>query len=73
MPGGKIVAEVAPPGTPASSSVVRLRCDCATSAPFAWAVLGAEGVAEVSERAGLRVDLVEDLGGRWAAVIREEP
>lgn len=70
-PGGRAVVEVAAPGTLARSWQVRLECPCASSEPFAWAVVGADDIGAIGCRAGFRQLALHDVGGRWAAVLEE--
>jgi SAM-dependent methyltransferase len=66
-PGGRVVAEVAAPGTPSGPLTVRLQAGEEAGPWFPWARLGADGVAGVAAAAGLRVEGVECRGGRWFA------
>jgi SAM-dependent methyltransferase len=66
-PGGRVVAEVAAPGTPSGALTVRLEAGGETGPWFPWARLAADDVARVAVGARLRVEGVECLGGRWFA------
>jgi len=67
-PRGRVVADVAPPGTGLRRGEVRLTAGGLTSEPFPWSVVGADAVAEVGTEAGFAVD-THDLGERWVAVL----
>jgi SAM-dependent methyltransferase len=69
-PGGRVVAEVAAPGTPSGPVTVRLELGGEAGAWFPWARLAADGVATVARDAGLHPEAVEDEGGRWFAWLR---
>ncbi|HEY6934527.1 MAG TPA: class I SAM-dependent methyltransferase [Marmoricola sp.] len=71
VPGGQVVLEVTPPGVRAGSDLVRLHCACASSPPFAWAVVGVEQVPELAERTGFRIARHLELGDRRVTVLRE--
>ena len=68
-PGGRVVADLAPPGAGLRRSLVTLECDGRRSSPFPWATVGAECVAELSVGAGLRLSRVRQHEGRWFAVL----
>ncbi len=67
-PGGRVVADVAPPGTGLRRGEVRLTAGGLTSEPFAWSVVGADAVGAVGADAGFSTD-VRDVGDRWVAVL----
>jgi len=64
-PQGRVVVEVAPPGTAASTHQVHLEVEGRLSFPFGWAVLGPEALCELAVRASLRMLSVTDHGGRY--------
>lgn len=66
-PGGAVLAELDPPGTP--SGPVRLRLDDGrrTSAPFRWARVAADAADGFAAAAGLGVADVWSDTGRWFA------
>jgi SAM-dependent methyltransferase len=70
--GGRVVADVAPPGTGLRRGEVRLTAGGLTSEPFPWSVVGADAVAEVGTEAGFAAD-THDLGERWVAVLEAAP
>ncbi|MBF4766446.1 class I SAM-dependent methyltransferase [Nocardioides agariphilus] len=69
-PGGRVVADVAPPGTGWHTGTVRLTSGGMTSEPFPWAVVGADALGEVATRAGFSARTL-DLDGRWVGVLQE--
>lgn len=66
-PGGRVVAEVAAPGTPSGPVIVRLELGARAGAWFPWARLAADAVRPVAAAAGLRVDEVAAEDERWFA------
>ncbi len=69
-PGGRVVLDVAAPGTGVRVLQVRLVVGPVTSAPFPWAVVGADALDPFAAAAGLDVHRVADRRGRWFAVLR---
>ncbi|WP_051552029.1 class I SAM-dependent methyltransferase [Nocardioides sp. URHA0020] len=69
-PRGRVVAEVAPPGTPHTVDWATLECDDERHV-IRWSVVGIEDVDRIAHEAGLAV--VERLrsGERWFAVLEE--
>lgn len=63
--GGRIFAELAPPGVPTRVLSVRLEHDGGAGPPFPWAVVSVDGIAELADAAGLAVVDVWQGGGRW--------
>jgi SAM-dependent methyltransferase len=70
VPGGRVVADVAPPGTGLRSGTVQLAAGGLTSEPFSWAVVGADAVDEVAVRAGFTAR-THSLGRRWVSTLHE--
>ena len=65
---GQVVAEVQPPGTGWRRLTARLERDGLTSAPFAWAVVGADAVGGLARQAGLALTAMHETpSGRWFA------
>lgn len=64
-PGGLVLAEVAAPGESSGPLRVRVERGRVAGPWFPWAVVGADGWADVVIAAGLRPDGVERTGGRW--------
>ncbi|WP_257426890.1 class I SAM-dependent methyltransferase [Nocardioides carbamazepini] len=67
--GGRIVAEVEPPGRPTGSADVQLACPCASTTYFPWGRVGVDGLAALANRANLTVRAVDRYDGRWCAVL----
>ena len=70
-PRGRVVAEVAPPGTPCTVGWASLRWGEDVSDPIPWSVLGVDDLAAVAAEVGLDVLDVHRLGERWCAVLEE--
>jgi SAM-dependent methyltransferase len=66
---GRVVVDLALPGSGQLRHVLELECGGLRSAPFPWTVLGPECLPGVAGAAGLRVDAVHDHDGRWFAVL----
>ena len=66
-PGGTIVVEVEPPGQGWRTRRVRLERDGDESPWFAWAIVGADAIADVARAAGVHVQRVDRSGVRWFA------
>lgn len=69
-PRGRVVVELAPPGTTVRHGWARLRFDDITR-PFRWSVVGVDGIDQVAAHAGLRPAALHEFGGRWCAVLEE--
>ncbi|MDN5893047.1 MAG: class I SAM-dependent methyltransferase [Nocardioides sp.] len=68
-PRGRIVMEVAAPGVGSGSWQVSLECDGRRSAPFSWAVVDADDVADLAAEAGLRVACCHPHDDRWCVLL----
>lgn len=68
-PGGSVIAEVEAPGTRGWRGRVAITDDHRTSDPFAWAVVGADDLAPLAERAGLAVAETWTEENRWFACL----
>jgi SAM-dependent methyltransferase len=68
---GRVVADVAPPGTGLRAGEVRLSAGGLTSVPFPWAVVGADAIPAVAADAGFVAETIE-LDGRWVAVLQAD-
>ena len=68
-PDGRVVAELAAPGTAMRSGWAELHCEGSTSAPVPWCELGVDDVDDVAAAAGLLVGEVVRFGERWCAVM----
>jgi SAM-dependent methyltransferase len=67
---GRVVADLAPPGTGLRSGEVRLTAGGLTSEPFPWSVVGADAIDEIALEAGFRAE-THQLGDRWVCVLHE--
>lgn len=67
---GSVVAELSAPGTGLRRERVQLRVQGRLSAGFDWAHLGADVIGPVAEAAGLELASLDEVAGRWAAVLR---
>ena len=73
-PGGRVIAEVADTGTGLVRERRQFRVDGRLSAPFDWAVVGLDAIAEVAADAGMRVIATSSAGGRHTAtMVRTSP
>jgi SAM-dependent methyltransferase len=66
---GRILAELAPPGTHGGAREVRLEGALGASEWFAWATVGADEVDDVAARAGMRVAALWHDERRWFAAL----
>ncbi len=66
---GRVVCDLASPGTGLLRHDARLVTEGKRSSSFAWAEVGPEAVAALAAGAGLRVDHLGDHHGRWFAVL----
>ena len=66
VPGGRVVAEVHPPGTPSGPLLAELVCQCGGSSKFPWAVVGADAIGSIAAEVGLTVRRLEPLPHRPA-------
>ncbi|MFC9977971.1 SAM-dependent methyltransferase [Spirillospora sp. NPDC127200] len=66
-PGGRVLAEVAPPGAPSRVESVRLRTGDAVGEWFPWAHVSADDVAGLAASCGLTVGEIWEEAGRWFA------
>ncbi len=70
-PRGRVVVELAAPGSGHHSSWAELHCGDLRSRPFKWSVVGAEAIAELAEEAGFHVSGVHAYERRWCAVLEQ--
>jgi SAM-dependent methyltransferase len=68
-PGGQIMVEVEPPGTPSWHGPVTITHAERTSETFDWSVVGADRLPQLSRRTGLRVAEQWTRGHRWFACL----
>lgn len=71
-PGGRVVVDLAGPGTGVTVREVRLVIADAESHPFPWAMVGVDAVHHVAASACLGVRAVQRWRGRWFAVLTTE-
>ena len=69
-PGGTALVELDPPGAPTERTRVRLEAPGLVSEWFAWARVGADGIAPLAGSAGLLAGPAQPAGGRWFARLR---
>jgi SAM-dependent methyltransferase len=70
-PGGRIVVDLAAPGTASETVLIRLETGSHQSRPFPWAVVGADGIDLIAARADLMVAHVRRHDDRWFAVLQK--
>jgi SAM-dependent methyltransferase len=63
--GGHVIAELAAPGVETQPLTVRVETGSHAGPWFAWAVVGVDGWASVTQAAGLRADGFYTAGPRW--------
>jgi SAM-dependent methyltransferase len=68
-PGGRVIAELAPPGTPSGRSRIRLESGRDVSDWFRWAYVGADTISCHAAGAGLVVTETWERGGRLFAFL----
>ena len=66
-PGGRVFAEVEPPGVRSRAISARLKTDRGVTGEFPWAQVGADGVRSLAGQAGFRTDKLWSAEGRWFA------
>jgi SAM-dependent methyltransferase len=67
--GGRVVVDLAAPGTGLETRQVQLQAGSVKSRPFAWSVLGTDALEGVARSAGLLVAELVRFGDRWFAVL----
>lgn len=70
-PRGRVVVELAAPGTGLTRTRAVISCDGIRSRPFEWAVVGMDVAADVAAEVGLRVSATRTTGERFYAVLEE--
>ena len=68
-PGGRVVVDLAEPGTGVQIHAARLIAESRWSPTFRWARVGAEAIEGLASRAGFHVQSVGELNRRWFAVL----
>jgi SAM-dependent methyltransferase len=66
---GRVVAELAAPGTPLHTEWATLRCGDHRSTPFRWSVVGVDDIDAIAAASALLVGDVVGAGERWYAVL----
>lgn len=69
-PSGRLVVELAEPGTRSTSVWATLECDGTRSRPFRWSVVAADDIGPVAAQVGLGVVDARAIGERWIAVLQ---
>lgn len=73
-PQGRLVAEVAPPGSGRRTITAVLECAGVRSRPFRWSVVGADAVGDLAAETGFEIEgPAHPHGPRWCAVLRKRP
>jgi SAM-dependent methyltransferase len=73
MPSGRVVLDLAGPGTGLRTMDLVLECGERRSHPMPWAEVGPEAVADLAAETGFVPDVLECRAGRWFAVLRRRP
>jgi SAM-dependent methyltransferase len=68
-PGGRVVADLAPPGTGVRTHRLSIRGTGGTTRPFPWSVVAVDAVAEIARGVGLAHCERHEVAGRWFAVL----
>ena len=68
-PAGRVVVELAPPGTGVRTRHVRLETEIGRSEPFAWTLVGTDAICAVAAASGLEVVSHHRFGDRFGAVL----
>ncbi|MFL6105930.1 MAG: class I SAM-dependent methyltransferase [Marmoricola sp.] len=71
-PGGRIVVDLAPPGTGVETRMLRLRTRSAQSQPFAWSTVAADRIGVTAAGLGLLVGFLGEVQDRWFAVLTKD-
>lgn len=66
-PGGAVLVELEPPGSPTLSTRARIEAHGAVSKWFGWARVGVDGIDALAAAAGLELLALERTGVRWLA------
>jgi SAM-dependent methyltransferase len=69
MPGGRVVVEVAPPGTGVVTRRISIETEIGRSDVFPWTLVGSDAIEAVALAAGLRLRSQERFRDRWCAVL----
>lgn len=71
-PGGRVVLDLAAPGTGVQSRWVRLETPAQRTRPFRWAVVGADAIGALAVAVGLVVHGLHVRNDRWFAVLEKQ-
>jgi hypothetical protein len=71
-PGGRVVADLDPPGSGVETRWARLRTADADSRPFRWTIVGVDAVRPIATDSGFSVTLTEEYAGRWFTVLEKQ-
>lgn len=71
-PGGRVVVDLAPPGTGMRTRAVRLESDGVVSASFLWSLVGPEVIGDLALRSGFVETSLHEYDGRWFAVLHRD-
>ena len=69
--GGRVVADLAPPGAGVQTRLLRLRTTAMQCRPFPWSVVGVDAIGAVAVGSGLTVRRLRTHGDRWFAVLEK--
>lgn len=70
--GGRVVVDLAPPGSGVETRQLHLRTGSGRSEPFAWSTVAADRIGVVCAGLGLTVHHVDERDGRWCGVLVKE-
>ena len=68
-PGGRVVLDLAAPGTGVQTRSLRLRTAASQSHPFVWSTVAVDRIGVVCSGLGLAVALIDRYDDRWYAVL----
>lgn len=71
-PGGRVVVDLAPPGSGLVTYDLRLECSGMQSGTFGWSVVDPASISDVALAAGLRVGFVHHHQERWYSVLTKD-
>lgn len=69
-PGGRVVVDLAEPGTGLRTRTAHLECVSARSRTFPWSLVAPEAIGGVAADAAFRLSSLHEVDGRWFAVLR---
>lgn len=70
-PRGRVVVELAPPGSGLRRTRALLTCAGRRTRPFDWAVVGLDVAPGLAQEVGMRLTATSTAGDRWFAVLEE--